>query len=144
MTEAVALGIVGFLLAFVVPAVGWLVSRVLAAGETVGVHGQRITALEGAHAKLDEAHVKLDEGQLTRDCVREVIDEALDKRDVAAAERRQHFDETLALKIKAAVRDGQAECQRQTRLDLESMVPRIVHEVVQQTTRHRRVDPDVG
>ena len=50
--------------------------------------------------------------QLSKESVREVIEEALSKRDVLGAAFRAEANEKLALQVKQAVMEGVTECQR--------------------------------
>lgn len=128
MSEAAWLVIAGVVLTAMVTAIGWVIARVLANRES-------IVKLE---TRIDDLGKDVS-AQLTQECVRDVIEVALSKRDQANEERRGQWDENLSLKIEQAVFKGTKECQSQTRADLELIVPRIVREVLQQTDRHRKV-----
>lgn len=113
--------ILGFVLTTLAGAVGWLIRRVLG-------NREEIVQLKAEVARLKES-------QISVECVREVIEDALSKRDAVAIERRAQWDERLTLKIQQAVSQGVQECQDRTKAELERMVPRIVRETLHQTRR---------
>ena len=116
----------GSLIAALIAAVAKLFDRVRTNREDNVAQAERIADLQ----------VKVD-GQLTTEQVRAVIDDALNKRDVIAAERRQQWDDLLTFKIRQAVMDGVQQCQLQTKQELEELVPRIIRRTLEETGKHR-------
>lgn len=128
MSEDFKNTVLGVVLATLVGAVAGLFKKVNSNGEAVLLHAAKLEALQIEVKRLDVA-------QVTQECVREVIEESLTKRDAAAQERREQWDENLTLRIEKAVVAGVRECQALTKAELERMVPRIVREVLTQTGR---------
>lgn len=116
--------------------VSWLARSVLGSREALIVARDRLDYLE-EEMRATKAT------RLTQESVREVVEEALAHRDVESERRRADRDKRLALELRQAVLQGANECQRQTREEMERMVPRIVREVLSQTRRHRP-DTDAG
>lgn len=105
--KTVFTAVVGILTA----AVGWLVRSVLIAKETILLHDARLHKMEGEIAELKKE-------ALTVECIREVVEGALDRRDGQAAERRVEWDKMHTLEIRQVVAD-----------ELERMLPRIIREL---------------
>ena len=99
------------LLAGLLGAVTWVVRNVLGVKEKVLLLEVRIKAQED---RVDEIKAS----QVTVECVREVIEEVLDRRDVSANERRAEWDRRHRLEIEAVVSDK-----------LDSLVPRLAREI---------------
>jgi hypothetical protein len=86
--------IAGFLGTVVIAVVSWLVKTTLGNREESILFSQKLKQLE---AEVDD----LKKNQVTTECVREVIDEALAKRDKIGQERRIEFDgEEILTEIK--------------------------------------------
>lgn len=132
MNDNLATALVAAFLAGLTTAVGWVIARVLGAREDSLVLQGKVVSLEAKVASLESELKTHQSSAITQECVRAVIEEALSRRDASAAERRQAWDERLALKVEAAVVAGVQTCQAQTRVELERMVPRIVREVLAQ------------
>jgi Glu-tRNA(Gln) amidotransferase subunit E-like FAD-binding protein len=124
----------GTLLAGLAGVVGWLFTKVIRNGTFGAEANVRLAALETAVKEIKDS-------ELTRDDVREVVDAALDRRDADAAERRKQWDKLLTLELSKAVKEGVEECQVETKKHLETIVPLIVRETIQQTRRHRGSHP---
>jgi|GEM_PF-5019133 len=122
--------ILGVVLTAIIGAVTGLFKKVGANSEKVTGQGKDIEALRAQLVAVEARSISVE-------CVREVIEESLTKRDVQAADRREQWDENLTLRIERAVVAGVRECQELTKAELERMVPRIVHEVLRQTGRTR-------
>ncbi len=90
--------ILSAVLAALTGAIGWLVTKVLGNEKDLVKQDARLGAVE-----CDVAELK--DGQLTQDCVRDVVDNALERRDRIAEERRREWDRRLALEIRAAVHE---------------------------------------
>lgn len=73
---------------------------------------------------LEAKVANLEKDQITTDCVREVVEEALDKRDKIAELRRVEWDRRHSLEIKQAVSE-----------ELEKLTPKIIREVRNATSR---------
>jgi hypothetical protein len=83
----------------------------------------------------EDALERLEKNQLTRESVREAIDEALDRRDKAAVERKKEYDRIRLLELKKAMLEVAEKKQKDTREQLERMVPRVVRETLRETRR---------
>lgn len=112
--KAVITAIIGLVSA----AVSWLVKRVLDDREEIVVLKEEVKSLK-----------KTADGQITQECVREVIEKALDKRDEQAAARRIEWDKRLSLEVKQAVQE-----------EVERLTPKLVREVRAATTKHHPQD----
>ena len=120
MSDSVMNVIAGAVLAALTSAVAWLLAKVIR-------NAEHLLKQEGHVALLKSELAALKAGAITKECVGEVIGEALERRD-----------EVLALRIEKAVSAGVMECHQHTKSELESVVPRIVREVLSQTSRHGR------
>jgi IS4 transposase len=68
----------------------------------------------------------LEKDRITQECVREVIESVLEKRDKVAEERRKEWDRRQSLEIKQAVHD-----------EIEKLTPKIINEVRAATGKHK-------
>ena len=101
----------GAALAALFAAVTWLVNTVLG--------GEKKLLLLEAKVAIQEARVaEIKAGQVTVECVREVIEEALEKRDKIAEQRREEWGKTRQLETKAAIQE-----------ELDKLVPRLAREI---------------
>jgi hypothetical protein len=103
----------GAILTGLASAVAWLIAKVLGNREAILVQQEKLRTLEGVVGDLQR-------NQITKDSVREAIEQALDRRDRANNERREEWDRRTALEIKQTVA-----------VELERIVPRIVREVME-------------
>lgn len=97
-------------------ALTWLVRSVLGNRETISTFGLRIKSLEAS--------------QVSKEDVRQVVEQALDRRAVEDDRRRQEHDALLAAQVREAVSEGTRECRSLDAHNLERLVPRIVHETL--------------
>lgn len=126
--EEVTKAAVGTLVAALGAVTGWL-ARVVVGNRAALIESQaKVATLEAKVASLESR-------QLTREDLRAAIEDALNRRDDQARERRGEWDRRLALEIRQAVTESVVECQRLTRAEIEQMVPRIVREVLGQQKR---------
>lgn len=120
--EDAAKAIGGILLSVLSAITGWLFKRVLDDREDLILLKSKVEGLE-----KDQA------AQVTQECVREAVEEALDRRDKQAAERRVEWDRRQALEIKQAVGE-----------EMEKMMPKIIREVRAAATGRRSLPSDQG
>jgi uncharacterized protein YlxW (UPF0749 family) len=99
------------LLAGLVAAVTWLVSTVLGGKE-------KIVLLEARLKSQEDRVEEIRREQVTVECVREVIEEALEKRDKVAEQRREEWAKTRQLETKAVIQE-----------ELDKLVPRLAREI---------------
>jgi len=109
--EDVAKAVVGTLLGGLIAAVTWLANTVLGNRERALVQAKEVEALQVRVATLETS-------QITTECVREVIEEALSKRDLQHDKRREEWDRLQRFEIAQAVRD-----------EFERAVPKILREL---------------
>jgi len=109
--EDVAKAVVGTLLGGLIAAVTWLANTVLGNRERALVQAKEVEALQVRVATLEAS-------QITTECVREVIEEALRKRDLQHDKRREEWDRLQRFEIAQAVRD-----------EFERAVPKILREL---------------
>lgn len=98
-------------LAAVSAVVAWLVKTTLGTRDDALRLGEKVRVLEHAVEELKKE-------ALTVECIREVVEGALDRRDDALAERRIEWDKMHTLEIRQVVAD-----------ELERMLPRIIREL---------------
>jgi len=94
----------GAVLAAILAIVTWLVKTVIGNREAAIVGRERTAVIEDRLSRCQG-------DKTTKEDVREVIEDALTKRDVRAAERRAEWDTRLTLEIKNAVSDGIKDCK---------------------------------
>lgn len=99
------------LLAALMAITGWLLRTVLNDRE-------RILVLETVVKVQDEKVKKLETEAVTVECVREVIESALEKRDKQYEARRAEWDRTRRLEIKEALHE-----------EIELLIPRLLREM---------------
>lgn len=103
--------IIASVLALIVGAISWLVSSVLSVRE-------RFLEVKGRLDKAEADVASLSSRQITVENVRDVIEEALTKRDKEYEKRRAEWDKLRQLEVREAVRD-----------ELEKNIPRLVREI---------------
>lgn len=111
--DEVIKGVVGLVLTAIGGVVSWLVKRVLDDREEIIMLKSKVE--------------HLDKEKITQECVREVVEEALEKRDKQAEERRKEWDRRQHLEIRQAVSE-----------EIDKLVPRLVREVRAATGQMRR------
>jgi hypothetical protein len=115
-------GLFGLLITTVVAVVGWLVRTVLTTERSLMLTNEAAKTLR---AEVD--HLK--SSQITTECVREVIDEALTKRDQLGLERRAEWERRFTLEVRQAIHD---EVSKLIREELE----RVWQEIRRSRVRH--------
>ncbi len=118
MDDAVK-GVVGFIIAAMGAVLGWFARMTL---------GNREKTLELAlkHDNLEVRVAKLEREQLTPERCREIFETVLDKRDVAAKDRRSETQALQVVQLKQSVAE-----------EMERIFPKLVHEL-------RGLTPDHG
>jgi hypothetical protein len=117
--EDFAKGFVGILFAGLLGAVSWLLGTVLG-------HRDSITKLTMKVETLEADMKKAKEEQVTRECVREEIENALEKRDKLAETKRMEYARLRKLETKEIIDEK-----------LEQLIPRIAHEIKGNLLGHR-------
>ena len=111
--------------------VGWVLAKVFGSEKAI-VELKKDTEVASVERRRLEKEIQdLEDKQLTQECVRRALDEALDRRDIQAMQRRQEWDERLSLQI-----------QHVTGEQIERLVPRIVKEVLRGSGTYRRASSD--
>jgi hypothetical protein len=106
------------LMAVVTGVVAWLARRVVDDRE-------EIVVLKGKFETLEAKHEEVKKDQITQECVREVVEEALERRDKQAEVRRAEWDRRFSLEVKAAVQE-----------ELDKLTPKLIREIRAATGRH--------
>lgn len=115
----------GALLGFLTAVMTWMVRSTSRNRETSLVNKMKQEALEKRVGDLEEK-------ALTKESVREVIENALAKRDAIAVERRAEWNEHLALQLKQAVAEGIQVCKVLCKKDIQQDVKMAVDEAFRQ------------
>lgn len=120
--ESTKTGIIGLFLAGLSALVGWLMKTVLGNKEAIialrmevstlkeklskaDILATEVTALTASVKALSVEVSKMDSERVTRECIREEIETALEKRDKTSEQRRAEWEKLHSLQVKEVVRD---------------------------------------
>lgn len=107
-----------------------LIKTTVSSKETVALHTQEIAQLKTELASLKQ-------NQITKEDIRSLLDEALDKRDASLLERRHEQDRARTLEMREGIQES-----------LERLVPKIARQVYIEMSNRRTPRPsseaDIG